>query len=258
MPTNFHTHTSRCKHATGSPKDYIERAARDGCTELGISDHCPYPRDGTETWSSSRMEPEELPLYVQDVRAAAKNAPFPVRLGFECEWAPRYASWYRDVLLGECRADYLVFGAHWLFEAEGVAYAPDLTDKPAIRRYFAQTIQGLESGLFRFLAHPDLLMGGGLDWDAELAAGFSALIDAARSLHIPLEINGYGLAKPKIGGAKGRYQYPVDEFWELVAEKGAEVICSSDAHSPDCVIRGALDAAAYAARFGLSPVETIF
>jgi hypothetical protein len=52
----------------------------------------------------------------------------------------------------------------------------------------------------------------------------------------------------------------VDAFWELAAQKGATAICNSDAHEPEYVIRGVLNARAYAARFvkhNLNVAETI-
>jgi histidinol-phosphatase (PHP family) len=121
-----------------------------------------------------------------------------------------------------------------------------------LRAYFRQTIEGIESGLFSFLAHPELVLADGMEWNGELKALFSDLIDAAIAQNMPLEINGYGIIKKRVpcpGGS--RYPYPVDEFWELAAQKGARIICNSDAHTPDYVIQGVLNAQKYAARLGL-------
>jgi histidinol-phosphatase (PHP family) len=205
------------------------------------------------------MAPEELPHYCWDVRAEAKKSSIPIHLGFECEWAPRYESWYRDELLGEQGADYLVFGSHWLLEGKTTLYAAELRSREEIRRYFDFTIQGIQSGLYAFLAHPDLIMAGGMEWNNELAAGFSAIIDAANDCRMPIEINGYGMIKARVSGEWGkRFQYPVDEFWRLAAEKNATVICNSDAHSPDFVMQGVEKTREYAAKFGITPIDTIF
>lgn len=40
---NFHTHTYRCHHAKGTDRDYVEAAIKAGYTEIGFSDHVPYP-----------------------------------------------------------------------------------------------------------------------------------------------------------------------------------------------------------------------
>ena len=43
MRMNLHTHTPRCHHATGSEREYIERAIAAGLQTLGFSDHAPMP-----------------------------------------------------------------------------------------------------------------------------------------------------------------------------------------------------------------------
>ena len=35
--TNYHTHTARCRHATGTEEAYIQTALRSGYTVLGLS-----------------------------------------------------------------------------------------------------------------------------------------------------------------------------------------------------------------------------
>jgi histidinol-phosphatase (PHP family) len=203
------------------------------------------------------MAKEEAPGYVEAVRQAAAGASFPIYCGFECEWAPRYETWYRDVLLGEFGADYLVFGAHWLIRNRTITYAPDLSGKKEIHAYFDQTIEGMHSGLYCFLAHPDLILANGREWNRELAALFSELIDTAMECNLPLEINGYGLIKSRVGWPTPRYQYPVDAFWKLALEKGADIICNSDAHTPDYTILGAQKARDFGKKLGITPLETL-
>ena len=38
MIANFHTHTARCNHATGTDREYVEAAIRAGVKSLGFSD----------------------------------------------------------------------------------------------------------------------------------------------------------------------------------------------------------------------------
>jgi histidinol-phosphatase (PHP family) len=59
MTVNYHTHTVRCRHASGTEREYIETAISRGITTLGFSDHSPYIFDGVY-YSSFRMRPEEL------------------------------------------------------------------------------------------------------------------------------------------------------------------------------------------------------
>ena len=41
MRTNYHTHTTRCHHATGSDEEFVLSAIKGGYQELGFSDHTP-------------------------------------------------------------------------------------------------------------------------------------------------------------------------------------------------------------------------
>ncbi|MDE5897711.1 MAG: histidinol-phosphatase [Treponemataceae bacterium] len=257
--TNFHTHTELCRHAVGRPADYTAQAAADGAVELGFSDHCPYPESCGDYWPEIRMTVREAGSYCADVRAAAAEAAFPVHVGFECEWDAAYENWLRDGLLGGLGAEYLILGSHWLTCGRRHVYAQELCSKDELFRYIRQTIDGIRSGLFAFLAHPDLFMKPFCEWDADIAACSRDLIDAAVACGVPLEVNGLGMQRPRLSTKDGsRYQYPYKEFWQLAAERGAQVVCSSDAHAPADVVKNALAARQYAAEFGFVPIETIF
>ena len=43
MIANYHTHTTRCNHAVGSEREYVEKAIELGFSELGFADHAPMP-----------------------------------------------------------------------------------------------------------------------------------------------------------------------------------------------------------------------
>lgn len=254
---NYHTHTKLCRHAEGTPEDYVRQAAKEGCTALGFSDHCPYPDSFTDVWPHIRMSEDQIPLYRQYVRSAAECAPFPVYCGYECEWDSNYKSWYRDGLLGEYQADYLILGSHWCTSGSSHKYCPDLTGIE-LNRYTDQTIDGMRSGLFRFLAHPDLFMKGYKEWDEQSSACLKAILDAAVDLNLPIEINGLGLSREPNETSRGmRYQYPYVEFWEMAAQSGVQIICSSDAHDPKDVILNNWKARDFAGRFGITPIESL-
>ena len=87
---NFHTHTYRCHHAKGTDRDYvdaIEAAIKAGYTEIGFSDHVPYPFP-TEYYSDFRMEPDKTEDYVNSIRTLQKEYKdkITIRLGFEVEY----------------------------------------------------------------------------------------------------------------------------------------------------------------------------
>ena len=40
---NYHTHTWRCQHASGTEEDYVRAAVAAGFKVLGFADHTPWP-----------------------------------------------------------------------------------------------------------------------------------------------------------------------------------------------------------------------
>lgn len=249
MLSSFHTHTYLCKHASGRPTDYVKEAEKMGCSALGFSDHCPYP---DLTWDYCRMHFGEIELYKSLVEEATAEASFPVYFGFECEWLPRFKSWYKDRLRAEMQADFLVLGSHWYDINGNLEYVPYLTDKKDVFGYIDFTIQGMASGLYNFLAHPDLFLAEIEDIDADYTACSKALIEAAINLNMPIEINGYGLFKEKMTRAGiTETIYPVTAFWELARDMGARIICNSDAHKPEHVLLGCKKAVEFAEYLGI-------
>ncbi len=248
--SSFHTHTRLCKHATGDPVDYVQQAAADGCSVLGISDHCPYP---DSTWSGSRMAVANVPEYLELIALAQETAPFPLYWGFECEWHPAYESWYRDYLRYELGAEYLVYGSHWVEEDGAFWYIPEYPGRERLKRYTNMTVQGIQSGLYDYIAHPDIFLAGYPHLDEDVLSACREIIDAAVDAGLPMEINGLGLNRVPIAGDNGpRAPYPVREFWEMAAGAGAVIICNSDAHRPQDVLAPARRARRFAEDAGIS------
>jgi len=238
---NYHTHTHRCKHATQDVSEYCSAALEQGLTVLGISDHTALPDN---RWSHIRMDILELPDYCKAVDEATERYPDLVILkGAECEYAEEYHAFFQDQLMGELQFDYLIGAAHFFpFNNEWVGSYGGVGTVDRLRAYTDYFIKSMESGLFAFMAHPDLFGNSYLDW----------MFTAAAELRMPLEINGYGLRKPKIDTPDGtRCMYPWLPFWELASEYEVEVIVNSDAHRPEDVSSQLPEAAEIGQGFGL-------
>lgn len=252
--SSFHTHTRLCKHASGEPAEYVLQATKDGCSALGFSDHCPYPDDAT--WPGSRMSVRDVSLYREQVLSLRQDTPFPIYYGFECEWFPLYESWYRDFIRGECGAEYVVYGSHWVRDAGEFWYIPEAAEKRLLGSYLDLTLQALETGLYDLFAHPDIFLAGYTRMDSDIRSACQQIIASAIHHDIPMEINGLGLKKPFVYGDSGlRPPYPVREFWEMAADMGAKIVCSSDAHRSEDVITGARFAKAQADEWGIQTMD---
>ena len=235
---NLHTHSFYCGHGAGEISDYVKEAKAEGkLSVLGFSEHCPVPDN---RWPSTRMQFDQLPLYIRDVRAsrAEENAQakgLQILLGAECDYMPQYHSYFKDELLGKQGFDYLIGAVHFHHDPITGAYIypnkiPDYT--PFLGEYVKNYIMTIESGLFLFCAHPDLYAYN-TPWSADLKAAAKDIIQCAKEHDTILEVNGNGLRKglAQIGGVL-RHKYTIPEFWEMALDAGVRICCNSDAHAP--------------------------
>jgi histidinol-phosphatase (PHP family) len=254
LKMNLHTHTWRCRHATGDVADYCRAAQAQGLTLLGMSDHVALPDD---RWLNVRMSYDQLGDYCRAVDTAREAFPELVVLkAMECEHVPAFERYYREVLLGDLGFDYLIGGAHNMpWDGGWKSVYGGTADAASLRAYTDYVIASMATGLFAFIAHPDLFANAYLVWDAEAEACSRAILAAAAALAVPLEINGYGMRKSEIRTPEGvRRQYPWRRFWELAEAYGVRVVVTSDAHRPVDVGANLAEGMALAADCGLEVV----
>lgn len=239
MKTNYHTHTPRCMHASGSEREYARRAVEAGYSELGFADHCPW-NYGRNFVSDMRMEPGELKDYARAVRAvqAEYQGKLKIHLGLECEYFPARMGWLMEQK-ERYRLDYLILGNHFDTDEPTGMYFGACRGSQDIRRYVKMTLEGMETGYFAYLAHPDLFLRLIRGFDREAADASRTICRAAKQLNLPLEYNLNGLFYCK-GFSGAGLGYPCRAFWEIAAQEGVSAVIGVDAHSPDLLSNGAL------------------
>lgn len=252
----LHTHTYRCQHASGDAPDYARVAAAGGCQVLGISDHTPLP---DHRWSDVRMHLDQLDGYEAAIASARREHPrLTILKALECEWMPEYAAFYREELLGRRGYDYLIGAGHYIEMDDGrwKGSFENLCTPDTLRRYATLLTALMEARLFAFVAHPDIFGICNPRWTADTAACARDICAAAAATGTPLELNAYGLRKPKVDGSEGRRPgYPWPPFWEVAAAHGVRVVLNSDAHRPQDVLHGHAELSAIRDRFGLVEAE---
>ena len=244
----WHTHTYRCKHASGDVADYAREAVRAGLAVMGMSDHSPLPHD---TWPDYRMAQSELEGYVAAVRQAQVDFPtLRIPLGLEVDWLPEHAAWWRDQ---RPRFDYLVAGAHATpFAGDWIDSFNDLDSPARIAAYADYVVTLMETGLFSAITHPDVYGACAAAWTHAHAVAARRIAEASRATGVALELNGYGLRKPPV---HGRPPYPWPPFWDICAEVGVPVIVCSDAHRPQDVAAGLEELHARRQALGLTEIS---
>ena len=158
MIANYHTHTWRCKHATGTEEEYVQAAVKRGLKRLGFADHSPYCfPDGY--YSNFRMKPEDTADYANDIftlRDRYRDS-IDIRLGVEIEYYPAF---FADTvsMLRDNQVEYLILGQHFLDnEMGGSAYSGiPSTSTDDLQKYCRQVMDACHTGLVTYIAHPDL------------------------------------------------------------------------------------------------------
>ncbi len=249
---NYHTHTTRCGHATGTDAAYVKAALKAGYTELGFSDHSPmiFPNPD-EYYSNFRMKVEDAADYARSVRALQEEYKDEIKifLGFELEYYPELFE-ETEQFLSQFDYDFLILGQHFIGNEyeEGASYNGSASDNPLLfDRYISQTLDGLATGKFLYLAHPDLF-----NWTGDEKTYINKMTYFCREikkLGIPIEFNMLGFYDNR--------NYPDKRFWKIAAEVGNDVVIGIDAHTPTAFRRKLLlkIAQKYLSDLGITPLD---
>ncbi len=229
MKHNFHTHTIRCMHASGEDEDFVRAALEEGFTCIGFSDHTPWPY--RRHVSGMRMPASQLADYARSIRSLQNEyrGKIEILLGLECEFFPEYLPWLKEQVQ-TYNMDYLILGHHFSPAEFGGVYNGGLSTPQELQHYCSDVCAAMESGLFAYIAHPDLFMNGYPVFDEHAEAVSRTILEKALQTNTPLEFNLLGYARGKHNGRPG---YPYPDFWRLAAEYGATAILGIDAHTPD-------------------------
>ena len=249
MKANYHTHTWRCNHATGAERQYVENGIQAGLEILGFADHAPYifPEG---YYSSFRMKLDQLPGYVDTVLALREEFADKIQipLGLEMEFYPKHLPELLTVLRDQ-PLDYLILGQHFVHNEYDAPYSGvGSRDEGLLRQYVRQTCDAMNTGLFTYFAHPDLINFRGSE--RVYRQHVRDICREARGCGVPLEFNLLGLST-------GRH-YPTPSFWEMAAEEGCDVILGRDAHEPEALLDEKTEEKALRIlnSLGISPMET--
>lgn len=242
MKTDYHTHTPLCKHAEGTPEQYLAAAVAAGLEEYGISDHAPHTPEPFDDW---RMSMDDLPRYldwVEEARAHASGQ-LTVRAGLECDWLAGCES-HIEALNTFHQWDYLIGsvhylpgkgGARWDFDnpahlSQWQSFSPSELEE--LWSHYWKTYEAMiRSRLFTFGGHPDLIKKFAFTPTGDLKRFYEPVIQALVDTGSAFEINTAGFHKPCAE------QYPSCQFLRLAAEAQLPVFLNSDAHHPSEVAR---------------------
>lgn len=219
MFANYHTHTARCRHASGADREYVLSAIDSGVKILGFSDHAPFPHR-----AFVGMQPDELPEYVASISALREEFrdDLQMHIGLELEYDPKHFPRQLD-FLKDHGIEYLILGQHALFGLTDIAGALMSGSEEKYLDYHCGLMkEAMDTGAITYVAHPDMYNFTGSKQVYE--QHIRPLCRHAKDLDIPLEINLLGLRTNR--------HYPRPHFWQIAGEEGCQVILGCDAHEP--------------------------
>ena len=198
--------------------DRVKEAIDLGFHTIGISEHGPQPH-----LRGNRLSMDGIEEYFDAVGSAKKafGHLIDIKCGFEMEWFPEHKEFYTR-LRNDPRCDYFVLGQHFIWEDNDFHWAYMAGKKSNFKKYLAEIDEALGTGMFSFIAHPDLVVSGPrLDFETRKRVAHQ-LLDVLQKHDAVVELNGHG-----IRSGKG---YPIRPFWQLVKERNMKVIINADSH----------------------------
>ncbi|WJH32327.1 histidinol-phosphatase [Paenibacillus sp. CC-CFT747] len=236
MKFDLHTHHSRCGHAEGEIRDYIEAALKAGLQVIGISDHSPYfgsKEDHAEPGIA--MAKSEFTHYISEVLKLKEEYKdrIEVLLGVESDFFPEHADLYKQ-MYEPYPFDYIIGSVH---RSGGVSIFnknrwKGLSKNDQIKakdEYYDLIRQSADSGMFQILGHIDAMKGYYPEFSRIQTKMVEETLKIIGGHGIAIEVNTSGKTKT-VGG-----WYPADDMLERALFYNIPITFGSDAHLPSRV-----------------------
>ena len=234
LRVDSHMHTPLCGHAVGDPLDYAKAAQVNGIDVITITCHIPMEWEAFGQ-TGTRMQLVDLEHYINMVSEAAieaKDFGFEILCGIEAEIYPVASHMEEmDIVLSNYSFDFVLgsLHAHCPSYLEWLERNNATSDDARIDWYFSHLIEGVQSGRYDSMSHPDVIRTYGVvqSFDPLLhEAVIRNFLQAINDQDICMEINTSGLNK-------GAYQiHPDPLIIEWASEQGVKLTIGSDSHEP--------------------------
>ena len=158
---DLHTHTRLCRHAEGSPEEYLAAALARGERYYGIADHCPFPSGFEPDWRMAESEFPEYRRIVGEMKRKAAGSGLSVLYGIEMDYVPGRRAEIEAKLAPE-KMDYVIGSIHcvdgFCFDdpaSLSVWESPGMAER-IWKGYLRDLKIFVSEWNFQILGHPDL------------------------------------------------------------------------------------------------------
>ncbi len=222
MRVDLHNHTPLCNHATGSPKEFIQKAIEEKIDIFGFSDHAPMEFDQKYRMNFNQMQ--EYEKEILQLKEEFKDK-ISIKLGYEVDFLPKYM----DERVLKADVDYLIGSVHFLdgWGFDNPEFIGEYKNKDIDKIYqdYFDAIKAMaKSNLFQIAGHLDLIKVFNFKPKKDIRLIAKDAIKAIKKANMSVEINSAGLRKPV------KELYPGKELLELVYENNIDITFGSDAH----------------------------
>ncbi|MFW9600052.1 MAG: histidinol-phosphatase [Bacteroides graminisolvens] len=249
--TNYHSHCSFCD-GRAPLEEFVKEAIRQGFYSYGVSSHAPLPFP--TQWT---MEWEQMEAYLDEFNNLRSKYADEIELyvGLEIDYLNEESN-PSVARFTELPLDYRIGSVHLLYDAAGEVV--DIDCSPAVfkervdrhfngdvlrvvRMYFDRLFRMVELGGFDILGHADKMHynascyhPGLLDepWYEALMKDYFSLV-ASRGYLVEINTKAYD--------SLGTF-YPNSRYWELMKEYQIKILVNSDAHYPERINAGRMEA----------------
>lgn len=233
MLTDYHTHTLRCGHATGTMREYVEQAIALGIDEIGLTDHLwLYFQEPSQRDPAFAMSERDFAAHYEEmIRTQNEYADrIQVRISVEADYI---AGREKELLsiLARYDFDYVLGSVHfldgWPLDAPESTVRYEKGPVSPIYRSYYRSLQGAVAlGGFDLLAHLDLPKKFGFLPEDDLSELVCETLDLIAQHDLAVELSSAGLRKP-IGEI-----YPSPAILQQMNARSIPIALSSDAHAP--------------------------
>ena len=249
--TNYHSHCSFCD-GRAPFEEFVKEAISQGFYSYGVSSHAPLPFP--TQWT---MEWEQMEAYLDEFKNLRSKYADEIELyvGLEIDYLNEESN-PSVARFTELPLDYRIGSVHLLYDAAGEVV--DIDCSPAVfkervdrhfngdvlgvvRMYFDRLFRMVELGGFDVLGHADKMHynascyhPGLLDepWYEALMKDYFSLV-ASRGYLVEINTKAYD--------SLGTF-YPNSRYWELMKEYQIKILVNSDAHYPERINAGRMEA----------------
>ena len=249
--TNYHSHCSFCD-GRAPLEEFVKEAISQGFYSYGVSSHAPLPFP--TRWT---MEWEQMEAYFDEFKNLRSKYADEIELyvGLEIDYLNEESN-PSVARFTELPLDYRIGSVHLLYDAAGEVV--DIDCSPAVfkervdrhfngdvlrvvRMYFDRLFRMVELGGFDILGHADKMHynascyhPGLLDepWYEALMKDYFSLV-ASRGYLVEINTKAYD--------SLGTF-YPNSRYWELMKEYQIKILVNSDAHYPERINAGRMEA----------------